>query len=293
MKLLFSFFASSEKNLQVIAKKSFNQTPLSPVPMISLSLEFTIPFIAAAVAVIIITVIAERYGTKKGGILGTLPSTIMIAYLFIAYNEGVRIATQSVAVVPAEMGVNVIFLLLFSIFAYRSLALALTVSLSAWTILSLLLLFFNLENLLISFLIFIVAFLIAMLVLEWKKKTPSIGKVQTCYTPLRILLRGLFAGVVIGIAVLLSNVGAVLSGILSAFPVIFLTTMIIYMREQGPGFAAGMAKSMIFGSPSVVCYTVAIFFFYPAYGIAIGTIGAYVLSFIVTMILYALSKRLA
>jgi hypothetical protein len=261
--------------------------------MISLSFEFAIPFITAAVAVIIITVIAERYGTKKGGILGTLPSTIMIAYLFIAYNEGVGIATKSVAVVPAEMGVNVIFLLLFAIFAYRSLALALAISLSVWTMLSLLLLFFNLEYLLASFLIFIVAFLVAMLVLEWKRKTPSIGKVKTCYTPLRIVLRGLFAGVVIGIAVLLSNVGAVLSGILSAFPVIFLTTMIIYMREQGPGFAAGMAKSMIFGSPSVVGYTVAIFFFYPVYGIVIGTISAFILSLVITMILYNFSKRLA
>ena len=261
--------------------------------MISLSFEFVIPFITAAVAVIIITVIGERYGTKKGGILGTLPSTIMIAYIFIAYNEGIGIATHSVAVVPAEMGVNVIFLLLFAILAYRSLALALAVSLSVWTILSLLLLFFNLENLLISFLIFIIGFVVAMLVLEWKKKTPSIGRVRTCYTPLRILLRGLFAGVIIGIAVLLSNVGAVLSGILSAFPVIFLSTMIIAIREQGPGFAGGMAKSMIFGSPSVVGYTIAIFFFYPAYGIIIGTIGAFILSFIVTMILYALSKRLA
>ncbi|HVQ01699.1 MAG TPA: DUF3147 family protein [Candidatus Thermoplasmatota archaeon] len=261
--------------------------------MISLSFEFLIPFLTAAATVILITVVAERYGTKTGGILGTLPSTILIAYLFISYNEGIHVATQSVAVVPAEMGANVIFLLLFALFAYRSFALALAVSISIWTMLSLLLLFFNLENLLISFLIFSAGFAIAMLVLEWRKKIKSVGKVQTCYTPLRIILRGLFAGIIIGTAVLLSNVGAVLSGILSAFPVIFLSTMIIAMRMQGPDFAAGMAKSMIFGSPSVVCYALAIYFFYPAYGILIGTIGAYVLSFIVTMILYALSKRLA
>jgi hypothetical protein len=261
--------------------------------MISLYFEFLIPFITAAAAVIIITVVAERYGTKKGGIFGTIPSTIMIAYLFITYNKGIQVATESVAVVPAEMGVNVVFLLLFTIFAYRSLTTALTVSLTVWTTLSLLLLLFNLENLLTSFLIFLAGFAIAMLVLEWKKKTQSTGRVQTCYTPLRISLRGLFAGIVIGIAVLLSNVGAVLSGILSAFPVIFLSTMIITMRVQGPDFTAGMAKSMVFGSPSVVCYSIAIFFFYPSYGILIGTIGAFILAFIATLILYTLSRRLA
>jgi hypothetical protein len=69
--------------------------------------------------------------------------------------------------------------------------------------------------------------------------------------------------------------------------------MIITMRAQGPEFAAGMAKSMIFGSPSVVSYTLAIYFFYPAYGILFGTVSAFILAFMVTMMLYALSRRLA
>ena len=33
-----------------------------------------LPFILSAMIVIIITVVAEKYGTKVGGILGTLPS---------------------------------------------------------------------------------------------------------------------------------------------------------------------------------------------------------------------------
>jgi len=261
--------------------------------MISPLYEFIIPFITAALAVVTITIIAERYGTKTGGIIGTLPSTIMIAFLFIAFNEGITVATQSVAVVPAEMGVNVMFLLLFTLFSYQSTTLALAVSLSIWTLLSLSLLLINLENILASLIVFVAAFFIAMLVFERIKKTPSIGRVRTHYTPLKIFLRGLFAGIVIAIAVLLSNIGAVLSGIMATFPVIFLSTMIIAMREQGPQFAGGMAKSMIFGSPSVVSYALAISFFYPAYGIVIGTIGAFVLSFIVTIVLYASSKRLA
>jgi hypothetical protein len=261
--------------------------------MISLYFEFIIPFITAALAVIIISMIAERYGTKTGGIIGTLPSTIMIAFLFIAFNEGITIATQSVAVVPAEMGVNVMFLLLFTLYAHRSTTFALAISLTVWALLSLLLFLINLENILASLIVFIAAFLLAMLVLERMKKTPSMGRVRTHYTPLKIILRGLFAGIIIAIAVLLSNVGAVLSGIMSAFPVIFLSTMIIEVREQGPGFAGGIAKSMIFGSPSVVIYAIAISFFYPLYGIIIGTISAFVLSFIVTMALFAYGKRLA
>jgi hypothetical protein len=261
--------------------------------MLSLSFEFVIPFVTAALAVITITVVAEHYGTKTGGIIGTLPSTIIIAFLFIAFNKGVGLAIQSVSVVPAEMGVNVVFLLLFALLAHRSTTVAVSVSLSVWTLFSFFLFFFDLQNILASFLIFLSGFLVAMIVLEQRKKTPSIGRVHTHYTPLKIILRGLFAGIVIGTAVLLSNVGAVLSGIMAAFPVIFLSTMLISMRAQGAAFAAGIAKSMIFGSPSVTAYAVAIFFLYPLVGVAFGTIVAFILSFCITMVLYRYSRRLA
>ena len=42
--------------------------------------QIILPFILSAMIVIIIMFIAERYGTKIGGILGTLPSTIVIAF---------------------------------------------------------------------------------------------------------------------------------------------------------------------------------------------------------------------
>jgi uncharacterized membrane protein (GlpM family) len=261
--------------------------------MISIYFEFLIPFIVSALVVIAISIIAERYGTKTGGIIGTLPSTILVAYIFIAYNEGVAIASQSVAVVAAEMGVNVIFLLFFTLLAHRSPSVALIISLTIWAVLSLLLFLVNMNNIYLSLSIFILLFSIALFILERVKKTPSFPSSPVQHTPLKILSRGLLAGIVIAIAVFLSNIGTVLSGIFSAFPVIFLSTMIIAVREQGPKFAGGMAKSMIFGSPSVVSYTVSIYFFYPLYGIPLGTIAAFILSLVVTIILYKLSQQLS
>ena len=257
--------------------------------MISIYFEFLIPFFVSALVVILISIIAERYGTKIGGIIGTLPSTILIAYIFIAYNEGITTATQSVAVVPAEMGVNVLFLLLFALTVSRSLSTALLVSLSLWALCSFTLYAINMNNVFISLLIFLVLFIIALYVLERVKKTSSIGRVRTHYTPLKIILRGIFAGIVIAFAVFLSNMGAVISGIFSAFPVIFLSTMIIETKEQGITFAAGLAKSMIFGSPSVVVYAVVIVFLYPLYGFVAGTIIAFIISLFVTMGLYKTS----
>jgi uncharacterized membrane protein (GlpM family) len=260
--------------------------------MISLYFEFLVPFIIAALVVILISVIAERYGTIKGGILGTLPSTVVIAFLFIAYNEGISRSSQAVAVVPAEMGVNVIFLLIFSLLSNRSLHLSLSMAFGIWAILSFLLFYFNVNHIFLSLIIYLLAFLVSFSILEKIKKVPSSEKTPVHYTPLKIAFRGLLAGTVIALAVYLSNFGAVISGIFSAFPAIFLSTMIIATREHGQSFSTALAKSMIFGSPSVVCYAIATYFIYPLTGILIGTIVAFLIGCGVTLFLFIIGKQL-
>ena len=260
--------------------------------MISFLLQVVIPFILSAFIVILITIIAERYGTKIGGIIGTLPSTIIVAFLFIAINRNVYFAAQSAVVVPAEMGINLVFLFILTISAYRSIYIAIAVSLIVWMILSLLLFISNLEDIFISIVIYLVAIVFTFLSLEHIKKIPSIGSMIVHYTLKKIILRGLLAGIVIAIAVFLSNISSSLSGIFSVFPVIFLSTTLIALREHGPSFAGGMAKSMIFGSLSVMSYAVMIYFLYPVYDIFLGTILACIISIIITVILLKLSGKI-
>jgi len=260
--------------------------------MNSLLFQVIIPFVLSAVIIILITIIAERYGTKTGGILGTIPSTIIVAFVFISLNRGVYFASQSAVVVPAEMGVNLVFLFIFAILSYRSMYIAITTSLTVWILLTSLLFVLSLENIFVSIAIYAAALIFTFMVLERVKKTPSIGSVAVRYTPMKIILRGLLAGTVIAIAVFLSNIGAVLSGIFSVFPAIFLSTMLISLREHGPNFADGIAKSMIFGSQSVMIYAAAIYFFYPLYGVVLGSIFAFGISIIVMVILLGLRKKI-
>ena len=259
--------------------------------MLAFILQSIVPFVFSALIVIIITVIAEKYGTKVGGIFGTLPSTIIIAFIFIALNKGVGFASKSVAVVPSEMGINLLFLLIFVTLAYRSTTIALICSMTVWAILSSVLYLLNISDILLSFVIYITSLLFIFYYLEFVKKVPSTGMVTVHYTPMKIIMRGMLAGSVIAISVL-SNTSAVLSGIFSVFPAIISSTMIISVREHGPDFAAGMAKSMIFGSASVMSYAISIHFLYPAYGIINGTIVAFCISFCITMILFKFRSKI-
>lgn len=260
--------------------------------MLNILLQSVLPFILSAFIVIIITVIAEKYGTKIGGILGTLPSTIIIAFIFIAVNKGVNFASESVAIVPFEMGINVFFLLIFVTLSYKSTTIALIVSMIVWSILSSILFLLDISNIYLSLIIYIISVFLVFYYLEFIKKIPSTGKIKVKYTPIKIIFRGLLAGTIIAISVLLSNTSAILSGIFSVFPAILSSTMIISVRENGPDFAAGMAKSMIFGSASVMSYAISIHFLYPNYGIIVGTIVALCISFCITIILFNLRQKI-
>ena len=260
--------------------------------MLSLPFQTIIPFVLSALVVIIITVIAEKYGTKTGGILGTLPSTIIVAFIFIALNKGVIFASNSVAVVPAEIGINLLFLFIFVLFIKRSIYIAFACSFTVWTILSFILWYFNLQNIYLSVLICLALMVFSFVTLEKVKKIKSSGKKVVHYTVKKITLRGILTGTIITITVLLSNVGEVISGIISVFPAIITSTMVISYYEHGADFAASMAKSMILGSMSVMSYAVSIHFLYPLYGILIGSILAFCISVLVTLCILQLKNKI-
>ncbi len=251
-----------------------------------------IPFILSALVVILVTVIAEKYGTKTGGIIGMLPSTIIIAYLFIALDKGTKFASDSVAVVPAEMGFNLIFLLIFVLLSQQKILVALAGSLLGWAALTIMMYCSNLTSVVISLAIYLACFLLALFIFDKKRKITAQDTIKVHYTPLKLLSRSLIAGIVIAIAVSVSNVGVILSGIFSVFPAIFLSTMLISIREHGPQFTGAMAKGMIYGSPSVVGYAVGIHFLYPFVGILAGTIGAFLIALVITLVLFLLRKKI-
>ena len=254
--------------------------------MLSPLFELILPFFLSFTVVILITVLAERYGTKVGGIAGTLPSTIVIAFLFIALDDGVSYATHSVSIAIAIMGLNLLFLAAFATLCTRSLLIALVGAFTVWTLGTIIIYVTDVATMTIPLLAFILCFIIALMYLERYRRVASQPNITMRYTAKKLLLRGLLAGIVIASAVSLSNINVALSGILAMFPAIFLSTMLIAYLEHGPTFTRGLAKGMIYGSPSVAAYGAAIYFLYPTLGILVGTIIAVLLSLTTSLLLY-------
>jgi hypothetical protein len=251
-----------------------------------------LPFILSAAVVILITIIAEKFGTKTGGILGMIPSTIVIGYIFIALNKGPIFASNAITVVPAAVGINIVFSFILVVLLARSIYYAFAASFVFWAIFSFILWYINLENIYISVSIFLISLIITFYVLEKVIKINSIGKKDVHYTTKKIIFRGVLAGLIISIAVLLSNIGEVISGIASVFPVIVLSAAVISYYEHGPDFAAGIVKSMIIGSTSAIAYSFAVHFLYPIYGISVGSIFSLIISLFFVVINLKLRKKI-
>jgi hypothetical protein len=243
-------------------------------------LSVLLSFLFTAIWVTVATVVTERMGTKVGAVVTTLPSSAVVAFWFIAVEQGADFASRAAIVVPAEMGINVVFLGIFVAMSGRGLPVALTAALGGWTILSAILFWADVGNMFASWAVFLA--LIAGTTF-WLRSSHNFsqqpGKVLQ-YTAGELAFRGLFAGLMIALSVVGAALGGpMVAGILSVFPAIFTSTMVILFLRQGREFTGAVGTIMVVSSTNVVVYTTVVFYLYPEIGIAWGTAVALAVSY--------------
>ena len=76
-----------------------------------------------------------------------------------------------------------------------------------------------------------------------------------------MVIRAAFAGGIVGGVVLISHfVPAYLTGIVSAFPAVLFSSMVILAVNQGKTFAQATGKVMILSSSNIVVYALGVYF---------------------------------
>ena len=252
-------------------------------------LAIILPAILAGIVAILVTLAIERFGGLVGGVLGTIPSTIIPAAAGVYHIDGKEGLLSSMSIVPLAMMVNGLFLsvwiilpkyvsdkktpLLFTtiaslftwaLFAYIALSIAdysVSVDISPATLgvlglvcLILVSIFFNIKT---------------------RPSPKGDNKV-----PILILsIRGVAAAIAIGSALILAQIGQPLvAGLASAFPAIFLTSMVALWISQGVTVPQGAAAPMMLGGASVAVYALVVMWSIPGYGILLGSVIAWILS---------------
>ena len=109
-------------------------------------LKIIISFFISGLCITISTLLAEKFGSKIGGLITNMPSNILISFLFIALTQNIEYVKDASVTVPIGMTIDTIFLLIFVIFLNYSLILSIVFSIFSWFILAVFFNIFKLNN---------------------------------------------------------------------------------------------------------------------------------------------------
>jgi uncharacterized membrane protein (GlpM family) len=251
-------------------------------------------FIVGGAWVTLSTLAAERFGSKIGGLIGGLPSTVLVGLLFIGLTQSPSAAIQATTIIPLSQGLNGIFILVYMLAVQLSLAAGLVMALSVWVLMASLLIIAGIDSFALSVAAWVLLVLGCYLAVEYGLRIPSKGNLEVNYSHRQISLRALFGGAVIALAVLISKIGGPLhGGIFTTFPAMFISTLAITYRSGGADFSRAVAKSiMISGLINVVLYAIAVRYLYPWLGLAAGTLLAIAFSLLTGYLTYLFLKEL-
>ena len=248
----------------------------------------------AGMVAILATVFIERRGGAIGGII-TLPTTIVPASIgiYIGVNGDIVSFTAAMSMVPIGMLLNVLFLgswrvlprYLENKFSEKYLVIAVAISSIIFWLLTAGFSTYVVEEIsyfidpfFIGIIAAIFGFILGYLAVSKGEKAPSGSNSVSLFS---ITMRGTAAGGAIGLSVWIAGLGLpFISGVVSVFPAIFLTTMVSLWLAQGRAVPVGATGPMMLGSSSVSIYALICILFFPIFGVWVGSIVCWLLSVI-------------
>ncbi|MDP6333708.1 MAG: hypothetical protein QF479_03655 [Candidatus Poseidoniaceae archaeon] len=243
----------------------------------------------AGIVAILVTLSIERFGGLIGGVLGTIPSTIIPAAAGVYLIDGEEGLLSSMSIVPLGMMVNGLFLGVWILLPkyisnYKNPLIITTISsILTWALFALLALkvasFSQTSGISSPMLGLFGLFCLISVSIFFNIKTRPSPKGDNKVPLLILSIRGLAAAIAIGTALILAQIGQPLvAGLASAFPAIFLTSMVALWLSQGITVPQGAAAPMMLGGASVAVYSLIVMWSIPSYGIILGSIIAWILS---------------
>jgi hypothetical protein len=248
-----------------------------------------LPALFAAAIATGVTVSIERFGGRKGGLIGTLPSTIVPASIgLLAVSPSLASFQEAMFITPAGMLVNTLFLLMWRMIPPRlphwnsmtRLGACLIISLAGWALLAWCAIRLTKSMVTAGFepsrmALGVIAITIIVGIIACRHNPPDPRTAQPVNIP-QLLSRGLIAGAAIGSSIWFAETGGALTaGMAAVFPAIYLTTMCSLWIAHGESVGAGAIGPMMLGGASVSTYAWLAAWWLPTFGPIAGTLAAW------------------
>lgn len=230
---------------------------------------------------------SERFGSRAGGILAGLPSTILVGVIFIAWTLNPAAVREAMPVVPIVTAVNTILVAIFIYFFKKGFVRACVLALAVWALLTLPFVIIHIQNMPASLLI---AAAFMSIGIRYLRRFPHRNIQRVQLTVREHGFRIVFAGMIIALVVILSKVGGpIWGGLFSSFPAALSSLLIILSRKYGIEFTSSVARSMPFGVMSCIVFSLVLYLLIPLISFIFALIIAYAFSLLYAILFYKLS----
>lgn len=248
------------------------------------------PAAIAGLVAIAVTLAIERLGGQKGGLLGTLPTTIIPAtFGMVAVSPSVAAFQEALFMTPAGMLINAVFLLLWRVVPPRLPSVAsnirmlvcLVITMLAWVAMATLVVFMTPTVLSMgintSTLSLILMGCGVLLGVTACMKNPPAPPASAKVAPLALLARGVLAATAIATSLWLAeHNGPWIAGMAAVFPAIFVTTMCTLWIAHGEAVGSGAVGPMMLGGTSVSVFAWLAAWWVPILGVSLACLAAWV-----------------
>jgi hypothetical protein len=212
-------------------------------------LKLALSFLVGGLWIALASVAAERLGSKIGGVIGGLPSTAVVAFGFIGWTQGAQRVYEAATVFPLAFAVNAFYMVAYAAWSPRGLWAGMGAALLAWLLGEALILWVDVQNVWVSIAAWLGALVVAYLALERWLGVRSHERIAVRYTAGQMLGRAAFAGGIVALAIVGSQVGGPVWGsILAAFPALYTSTLILVSRSAGLAFSRSLTTPLMVSS---------------------------------------------
>jgi len=243
---------------------------------------------------ILATVCADKFGSKIGGLISGLPSTVLFGLFFIGWTQSTQASVEATTLIPAVIGVACFFLLAFVALVRKNIWYALSVAFILWFLLTSVLFVFHLSNFFISVFFYILSSLIAYIYVTRIRTINSAKGKKFTYSLRILLLRGFLTGFVVAVSVMAAKIGGpILGGVLTTFPAMFSSVLLINYFSHGADFSSAVAKSSLYAWISTTLYVIVARYTMIPFGIILGTVVSLVVCYISAylLLMFVLKKQ--
>jgi hypothetical protein len=216
-------------------------------------------FVVAGGYVTTMARLVEHLGSKLGGLLLALPSTVLVGVTFIAWSEGHDGLRQASAVLPVTVAAATVFLAVFIRFSRFGLAAGYVGAIAAWLAITVPIAATHLDNVAIATALSVLIF---GSTIAFFRHVPHRSVKLTGHSWRRSATRFVVAGAVAASTVVVAHyAGSVWGAVCASFPAVFSASLYLMTKAHGIDFTASLGRTMTFGCMANAVFGLSIWIF--------------------------------